>query len=162
MTPKEKVYTYFEEQGIKFKAYDHPALFTCADNAKHDLSFDAECCKNLFLRNKNKSKYYLVSMSVNKKVSLNEIAEKLNEKKLCFANEEELAQKLNIKSGACSVLNIIGVEKTDTIFVIDKVLTETKKVDFHPNDNTATIVFDGKDIEKVLKNFGAEYKISDL
>jgi len=159
---KDKVYKYLNEAGIDFEIYDHPALYTVADNDKYGLVFDGVSCKNLFLRNKRKSKYYLISMSANEKISLGSIVASLGEEKVSFANEEELFDKLGIKSGAVSLLNIIEVGTTDVVFVLDKRLLSEKKVGFHPNDNTATIFFNGCNLKKILEDFKVEYRLLDI
>jgi len=159
---KEKVYNYFKEIGIEFENYDHPPLYTCADNDKYDLKFDGILCKNLFLRNKNKSKYYLISMPIDKKANLSDLMSKLDEKKLCFASEDDLFLKLNIKSGAVSILNINNTDKTDVIFIVDETLLHIEKVGFHPNNNTSTIFFNGKYLENLLQYFEVTYKFINL
>ena len=158
---KEKVYEYLKKLDIEFKIYNHPALYTCADNDKYGLVFDGIRDKNLFLRNKNKSKFYLVSMPEIKALDLKTLALKLGESKLSFANEEQLFNKLKIKPGMVSFLNIVEAEK-DVIFIIDEDLLKGEKVCFHPNDNTATVTFSGKDIKKILQDFDVEYKLINL
>ncbi|MDR0978809.1 MAG: hypothetical protein LBL91_02575 [Lachnospiraceae bacterium] len=98
---KQKVYEVLNKLNIEFEAIDHPALFTCEDNEKYGLKFNGEVCKNLFIRNKNKSKYYLVSLSLNKRANLKELEEKLHETRLSFGNEEVLFEKLKIKPRFC-------------------------------------------------------------
>jgi Ala-tRNA(Pro) deacylase len=156
---KELVYKYLKELNIEFEIHNHPALYTCADSDKYGLAFDAISCKNLFLRNKKKTKFYLISMPENKQIKLNELAVILKEQKLSFANEEDLLDKLKVKPGAVSILNVIGANLTDVMCIVDKELINANKVGFHPNDNTATILFDGKYIEIVLKTSKASYSI---
>jgi Ala-tRNA(Pro) deacylase len=159
---KEKVYEHLKSLNIEFKIYEHPALYTCADNDKYGLVFDGERDKNLFLRNKNKSKYYLVSMPENKPLNLKDLALKLEESKLSFGNEEELFNKLKIKPGAVSFLNIIASGDTDVVVIVDEGLIKAERVCFHPNDNTATITFNSEHIEKILGSFKVEYKFLDI
>lgn len=84
--------------------------------------------------------------------------EQLQETRLSFGNEEILFEKFKIKSGSVSILNIIEVEKTDVKFIIDETLLKFKKVCFHPNINTETVVFYSKDIEKIMNNYNNSYK----
>lgn len=101
-------------------------------------------------------------MPIDKSISFNDLAIKLDEKKITFANEDELYAMLKIKSGAVSFLNIIEVEKPDVILILDEVLSKEEKVGFHPNDNTATIFFKGCEIEKILNNLNIKYKFINL
>ena len=154
---KEKVYDYLNKLNIEFKIYHHPALYTCADGDKYGLEFDGMKDKNLFLRNRNKSKYYLVTMPESKALDLKTLALKLEETKLSFANEDELFSKLKIKPGTVSILNIIEAEQT-VVFIIDEDLLKAEKICAHPNDNTITITFKSKAIEKILQGFANEYR----
>lgn len=155
---EEKVYKVFNNLNIEYDVIHHPAAFTCNDINEDEIKFDGVACKNLFLRNKNKSKYYLILMPINKKVEIKSIEKLLDETKMSFGSEEVLAEKLNITRGSVSMLNIIGVEKTDVTFIIDKCILDNNKVGFHPNVNTATIIFSTKDIEKILNHYNVDYR----
>lgn len=159
---KEQVYEYLSSLNIEFKIYEHPALYTCADNDKYGLEFDGMRDKNLFLRNKNKSKYYLATMPDSKSLNLKELALSLGEAKLSFANEEELLDKLKITPGAVSLLNIIASGGAGVTFIVDKDLIQAERVCYHPNDNAVTITFKSEHIEEILRSFNADYMIIEI
>ena len=156
---QEKVYAVFDEMGIPYEKVDHPAIFSQADNEKRPIDIDGVILKNLFLRNKSKSKYYLFVLPLEKKADLLALQQAIKESRLSFGNEDKLAEKLNIKKGSVSLLNIIGVESTDVVFLIDKEVFEYEKIALHPNDNTASVVFSPEDIIKILEAYVAEYII---
>ena len=155
---QEKVYKIFKELNINYNKVEHPPLYKVEDEAKYGLKFDGVICKSLFIRNKDKSNYYLVALPAEKRINLKILEEQLQETRLSFGNEEILFEKFKIKSGSVSILNIIEVEKTDVKFIIDETLLNSKKVCFHPNINTETVVFSSKDIEKIMNNYNVEYK----
>jgi len=155
---EERVYELFNKLNITYEKVEHPSLFTCADHEKYGVHIGGLECKNLFLRNRNKSNYYLVSLPAEKRTDLKELQEKLQETKLSFGSEEDLMEKLNIKTGAVSLLNIIGVEATEVTFIIDDSLLKSEKVGFHPNVNTATLVFSPSEISRILDYYQVKYK----
>lgn len=159
---EEKVYKILEELGIEYEKVTHPALFTVEDDKKYGIKFNGISCKNLFVRNEKKTKYYLIILPTTKRANLKDIQKKLNETRFSFGNEEALFEKLRIRSGSVSLLNIIEVERTDVKFVIDKSILSAEKVGFHPNKNTATVLFDSKYIEKILNNYNVEYEFLDI
>ena len=159
---EQKIYDLFKQLNIDYEKIEHPALFTCEDCEKYKIEFNGVDCKNLFLRNRNKSKYYLVSLPLEKRADLKVLQERLEESKLSFGNEEVLLEKLNITSGSVSLLNIIGVEKTDVTFIIDEEILKSEKVGFHPNVNTATVLFSPSDIVKIMEHYNAEYKFIEI
>ena len=80
----EKVYKLFRELEIPFEKIEHPALFSCNDNEKYNLSFNGTICKNLFIRNSNKSQYYLIVLPIEKQLNLKDLQKLLNESRLSF------------------------------------------------------------------------------
>jgi len=150
---KEKVYAVLDELGIEYEVVNHPPLFTADDDEKYGIEFNGTICKCLFLRNKNKSKYYVYAMPLDKRADIKAIGERLGESKMSFGSEEALEEKLHIKSGAVSVFNVVEVPKTDVIFVMDEDVLKCDKVGFHPNDNTATVLLAPKDIEKIWQKY---------
>jgi len=158
---KEKVYEYLDSIGITYEIHEHPPLYTCADHDKYHLDFGAIGIKNLFLRNHNKSAYYLVSMPDEKRIDLHTLSMILDEKKLSFASEEDLYDKLRVTTGSVSILNTIECDKS-VIVVVDRDIIVNERVGFHPNENTVTIVFKGTEIDKILSGLDIEYRFMDL
>ena len=159
---EEKVYKVFHELGIPYEKIEHPELYTCDDNKKYNIKFDGTICKNLFVKNNNKSRFYLIVLPIEKRIDLKKIQQDLKETRLSFGNKEELEEKLKTKKGAVSILNIINVEVTDVIFIIDNDLFNQNKVCFHPNINTATLLFSPGYIERILNKYNVKYYFKDL
>jgi Ala-tRNA(Pro) deacylase len=126
------------------------------------LEIDSVIFKNLFLRNKNKSRYYLVSLPLEKKADLAALQARLGETKLSFGSEADLWDKLAIKHGSVSLLNVIGAGKTDVVHIIDKTIFDSDRIAVHPNDNTATIIFDPKELHKIYERFGVDFRFAEI
>lgn len=155
---ENKVYKLLDKLNIKYTKIEHPPLFTCEDNKKYNIKFDAVVCKNLFIKNSSKSQYYVVSLPLEKRVDLKLLQMILGEKRLSFGNENILEEKLGIKSGAVSIFNIINLKDKDIIFILDEDILKYEKVGFHPNINTATVIFNPKEITKIFENYNIKYK----
>ena len=154
----EEVIKVFEDLNIDYELVRHPAIYCKEDEEKvKDIDFKGEIFKNLFLKDKKNNKFYLVSLPVLKKADLKKISDELNSNRLSFGNEDELWEKLHIKSGSVSVLNVIGAPNTDVVFVLDNKIMDFKRVSFHPNDNTASISFAPENIKKIMDNYNKEY-----
>jgi len=159
---RERVYALLDMLGIEYGKVDHPAMFTQADSELHPAQIDAVILKNLFLRNKDKSKYYLYSLPLTKRADLAAVAKALGETRLSFGDEYTLQEKLNIQHGAVSFLNVIGLEHTDVSLLIDSSAFYCDQIGVHPNDNTATVILNPQDIEKILFACGVEYRFLSL
>jgi len=155
---KNEVYKLLNKLQIQYDKIEHPPLFTCEDNEKYNIKFDAVVCKNLFIRNSNKSQYYVISLPLEKRIDLKSLQMLLGEKRLSFGNENVLEEKLGIKSGAVSIFNIINLKDTDIIFILDEDILKYEKIGFHPNINTATVIFNPKEIHKIFEGYNVKYK----
>ena len=156
---QEKVYAVLDGLGIEYCKIDHPPMFTQADSENRQVPFDGVIFKNLFLRNKNKSRYYLYSLPLTKRADLVAVAREIGETRLSFGDEVTLQEKLNIQHGAVSFLNVIGTEGTDVTILIDSAVFDCERIGVHPNDNTATVLLRPQDIQKILAACGVEYRL---
>ena len=159
---RERVYAFLDGLGIEYGKVDHPPIFTQADSELRPVQSDAVIFKNLFLRNKDKSRYYLYSLPLTKRADLAAVAKALGETRLSFGDEDALQEKLSIRHGAVSFLNVIGSELTDVSVLIDSEVFDCDKIGVHPNDNTATVILRPQDIQRILNACGVEYRFVAL
>jgi Ala-tRNA(Pro) deacylase len=155
---KAAVYALFDALGIEYEVVEHPPLFSQADNEIHRVNIGAVIFKNLFLRNADKSRYYLLSLPLTKRADLAKLRVILDETRLSFGEEDALLEKLNIRPGSVSFLNVIGKPDTDVTILIDSEIFQSGRFGVHPNDNTATIIFAPQEIKKILDHLGAKYR----
>ena len=96
---QNEVYKLLGSLNIKYTKIQHPPLFSCEDNEKYNIKFNAMICKNLFIRNSNKSQYYIVILPLEKKINFKSLQNILSETRLSFGDEKILEEKLGIKTG---------------------------------------------------------------
>ena len=155
---KERVCSVLDTLGLVYDVVEHPPMFTQADAELHPVSIDAVIFKNLFLRNKDKSRYYLYSLPLTKRADLVALARALGETRLSFGDEDALREKLGAKPGAVSFLNVVGAQDTDVSILIDSAALGFEHVGVHPNDNTATVILKPKDIPTILDACGVSFQ----
>jgi hypothetical protein len=80
------------ESGCGWPAFSKPI-----DNSLHERDVKATIFKNLFLRDKDKSRYYLYSLPIMKRADLAALAGQTRETRFSFGNENELWDKLRIR-----------------------------------------------------------------
>jgi Ala-tRNA(Pro) deacylase len=88
---------YLISQGISYVLHEHLPVFTCEDADRHIGHIPGIACKNLFLTNKGKRRFFLVILPAYKRAELNEIALKVGEKKLSFASPSLLMEELDLE-----------------------------------------------------------------
>ena len=113
---REIVYSLLDSLEIKYDRVEHPPIFTQEDSELHPVQIDAVIFKNLFLRNKDKSRYYLYSLPLTNRADLTAVAKTLGETRLSFGDDYALQEKLSIQHGAVSFLNAIGTKGNDVSF----------------------------------------------
>ena len=159
---RERVFAFLDKVGVQYEIAEHPPIFSQADREFHDVQIDAMIFKNLFLRNKDKSRYYLYSLPIIKQANLAALAKALGDTRLSFGGEDALQEKLNIRRGAVSFLNVIEANADDVTLLIDSSAFFFDKIGVHPNDNTATVILKPSDIHRLLNACGADCRFIAL
>ena len=164
---RRKVYGVFDGLGIPYEAFDHPPIFSAADEVRKEIRIDALICKNLFLRNKDKSRYYLFTLPLDKRADLVALQAALGETRLSFGDAGALWEKLRIRPGSVSLLNVIGAyepaagkgadAKQPLRFLVDAETLRAPRIGVHPNDNAATIVFAPDRLPDIFARYGADF-----
>ncbi len=156
MDKKEKVFKKLDELNIKYELIDHPPVYTIEEMENLNLEKKGEIVKNLFLKNSNGKKHYLVILKGDKKANLKSIKSQINSTTLSFASEERLEKHLGLLKGAVTPLGIINDEEHCVNIVIDEDLKSQTIIGVHPNVNSATVFLNYNDMIKFINNFGNE------
>ncbi|MBU0577103.1 prolyl-tRNA synthetase associated domain-containing protein [Patescibacteria group bacterium] len=156
------IYDVLKSLEIDYIKHDHPPVFTCEEAAKyHDVMKGAHI-KNIFLRNRNANKHYLVVIPEEKRLDLDLLKGNLGESKLGFASPERLMKYLGLTPGSVSILGLVNNEEKNVIVIIDNELWKTDAICCHPNVNTATLEIKRDDLKKFLDWCGNEVRFMDL
>jgi Ala-tRNA(Pro) deacylase len=154
---EKKVYSALEQLGIPYTRYEHAPVYTIQEIDDLKLEMKGLHCKNLFVRNQNGNKHYLVLVSQEKRADLKQMAEQIGSSRLSFASEERLMKHLGLTPGAVTPLGLLNNEDRNVIVVIDEDLKNSEFICLHPNVNTATVSIRYEDFMKFLKWRGNEY-----
>lgn len=133
-----------KELNIEYELQEHKAVYTVEDLQDIFMEMEGIGCKTLFLKDAKKNLF------------LYTLPEKINSKRLSFANENDLQEYLGLTPGSVTPLGIINDNEQKVTVVLDKEL-KNNKVLIHPNRNTATISIKYDDLIKFIKHCGNEY-----
>jgi len=156
MDKKEKVLKKLDELNIHYKLIDHPAVYTIDTMDELHLNKNGHIVKNLFLKNSNGKKHYLVVLKGDKKADLKSIKSQINSTALSFASEERLEKHLGLSKGAVTPLGIINDDEHLVNIVLDEDLKKEEIIGVHPNVNTSTVFISYNDLIKFINSFGNE------
>jgi Ala-tRNA(Pro) deacylase len=156
--PKEKIFDHLKSLQIDVTSRKHAPVFTMEEAQQQCTGVSGGHTKNLFLRNKNKSQYYLAVLEESKKVDLKKLREKLAETKLSFGSPEVLFQKLSATPGSVSPFGLLFDSDISVIVLVDEDLLNLDSLHFHPNDNTETWEISTKDFQRFLDSSGHQIR----
>ncbi|GAU79083.1 prolyl-tRNA synthetase associated domain-containing protein [Fusibacter sp. 3D3] len=146
------VYDVLDALHIQYKVYQHPPVYTVDDVDKLSLEFEGKGCKNLFLKDNNGKKHFLIVVEDHKRVDLNQLSKDHELGRIGFASENRLMKYLGLLPGAVSPFGIINDTSGEVIVIVDKDLLSENLLTFHPNINTATVELKTSDFVKFLES----------
>ncbi|REC31069.1 prolyl-tRNA editing protein [Enterococcus pseudoavium] len=149
----EEVYQLLADWKIPYEKVEHQAVFTVAEI---DFTIDGSEVKNLLLKGKKSKKYYFVICPGKKQLDIKALAQVLNERHLSFASEAALFDLLGLTKGSVTPLALPHDTERSITLLIDTAIDQTKKIGFHPNTNTATLVIAFSDFQRFLTKLGIE------
>lgn len=149
--PKEvRTYDRLDSLGISYERVDHEPLMTMEACAEADRVLQAHICKNLLLRNQQKTKFYLLMMPGDKKFKTKELSSQINSARLSFAEPEFMERFLDITPGSLSVLGLMNDADGEVQLLIDEDTLQAEYVGVHPCINTSSLRLRMTDLTEVF------------
>lgn len=160
---EQAVYDFLNQRGIPFVRLDHPEVHTMEDCHAIDQTMGTDMCKNLFLCNSQKTKFYLLLLPGEKSFKTKDVSRQLGVARLSFGDAEHMQAILHIAPGAVSPMGLVFDSARDITLVMDRQLKGTEAICCHPCVNTASIRLSMADfMEKFLPATGHEVTYVDL
>ena len=158
--PKEiRTYDLLDSLGIAYARADHDTLPTMEACQEVGNLLGIEICKNLFLRNTQKTAFYLLILPGRKKFKTAALSKQIGSARLSFAEPEFMEQYLNITPGSVSVLGLMNDPENKVRLLIDKdILKNHPYFGCHPCINTSSLKFRTEDLlNKILPAIHHDY-----
>ena len=151
--PKEiRTYDLLDSLGIAYARADHDTLPTMEACQEVGNLLGIEICKNLFLRNTQKTAFDRLILPGSKKFKTAALSKQIGSARLSFAEPEFMEQYLNITPGSVSVLGLMNDPENKVRLLIDKdILKNHPYFGCHPCINTSSLKINMKDMmEKII------------
>ena len=133
-------YDFLDRLGINYKTLKHPAAFTIEECSKVRDAVGAPVFKNLFLTNKQQTKFYLLVMPGEKVFKTKYLSAQINSARLSFANEDLMKSYLGVTPGSVTPMGLINDKDREVTLLLDEDLKNYPEFACHPCINTASIV----------------------
>ena len=146
-----RTYDLLDKLGVAYERVDHAPAMTMEVCQEIDKVLQATICKNLFLCNRQETKFYLLMIPDTKVFHTKDLSAKIGSARLSFAKPEYMEKFLDITPGSVSVLGLMNDTENHVQLLIDEDVLKSEFVGCHPCINTSSIRFHTSDlIEKVL------------
>ncbi|MBR2572271.1 MAG: prolyl-tRNA synthetase associated domain-containing protein [Clostridia bacterium] len=145
-------YAFLDRLGVRFDRTDHPEqpATTMEICAAVDAVLGVRICKNLFLCNRGKTRFYLLVMPGDKPFRTRELSRQMGISRLSFADGESMERFLDVRPGSVSVLGLMNDTDRRVSLVIDEDVLKEEMFGCHPCENTSSIRFATRDLTEVI------------
>ena len=159
-----RVYDFLDRLGIDYERVDHPALMTMEACESVDKMLDTRICKNLFLRNAQKTAFYLLLLPGEKKFKTAALSKQIGSARLSFGEPEFMEQLMDLTPGSVTVLGLMNDAENKIRLLIDRDVIENHAfIGCHPCINTSSLKLKTQDlITKILPAIHHDYTLVDL
>ena len=157
------VYDFLDRLGLEYDTLCHPAAFTMEECAAVERELGAGICKNLFLANRQQTRFYLLMIPAGKAFKTKYLSSQLGCARLSFAAEEQMWRLLGIRPGAVSPMGLMNDGAGEVTLVVDRDLLAEEHIGCHPCVNTATLKLRLADVlERFAPATGHQPAVVDL
>ncbi len=158
-----KVYDLLDSLNIEYERADHDTADTIEDCEKVEEIIGVDICKNLFLCNRQMTKFYMLMMPGKKPFKTKDISQQIGSARLSFAPAEKMLEFLDITPGSVSIMGLANDKNNEVQLLLDREIYESEYVRCHPCINTSTLKIKTSDIlEKYLPHIKHEPIVVDL
>ena len=134
-----RVYDLLDALGLPYERLDHPPAMTMEVCREIDESLGAIICKNLFLCNRQKTRFYLLMMPDNKPFRTKELSAQIGSARLSFADAAAMEACLDITPGSVSVMGLMNDTGGRVQLLVDEDVLKEEYVGCHPCINTSSL-----------------------
>ena len=162
--PKEiRVYDFLDALGVEYYRVDHKEADTMDACEKIEKELNTVICKNLFLCNRQKTRFYLLMMPGDKVYKTKDFSPLVGSSRLSFADEADMIKYLDVTPGSVSILGLINDKDKVVHLAIDEDVLKPDFVGCHPCINTSSLKIKKTDLlEKYLPAVGYTPQIVSL
>ncbi|MBI5553172.1 MAG: prolyl-tRNA synthetase associated domain-containing protein, partial [Candidatus Diapherotrites archaeon] len=99
---------------------------------------------------KQKNRLFLVVIEGHKRLDMKALGKESGDE-LEFASAEKLLEILHLTPGSVSPLGLLYDTQNQVTLIMDETIWNSQKVNFHPNINTESLIFDQLNFHKLVE-----------
>ena len=158
-----ETYALLDRLGIPYERVEHGPANTMEDCEDIDRALGTKICKNLFLCNRQKTVFYLLSMPGEKPFQTKELSHQIGSARLSFAPGEKMEELLHCPPGSASVLGLAYDTEHQVRYLMDREVYESETLGCHPCINLGSMRLKTSDLKNIFLPYtGHEVTVVDL
>lgn len=158
---KNRIYKYLTDDKIHYEVTEHRPVFNMNDLKEINIPYPDGDAKNIFVRDNKRQIYCLITVKGDKRVDLREFRRSHGLGPLSFVSPDELKEILGLTPGSVTPFGILNDIGCRVHFYLDSEL-DGKIIGVHPNDNTATVWLNSRDLFEIVEKHGNFAEITML
>ncbi|MBH0076751.1 prolyl-tRNA synthetase associated domain-containing protein [Pseudoalteromonas sp. SWYJ118] len=147
LADKTKLAELLVDLNITYDAIEHPPLHTSLAADEFMIERPGTRLKNLFLRDNEGKRHFLVITAHNKQLDLKALSKQQGLSRLGFASSERLATYLKVAPGCVSMLALLNDKQNEVSLWVDQDIWGGDLFHCHPFENTQTWLLSKADLE---------------
>ncbi|WP_282115019.1 prolyl-tRNA synthetase associated domain-containing protein [Pseudoalteromonas arctica] len=147
LADKTKLAELLVRLDITYDAIEHPPLHTSLAADEFMIKRPGTRLKNLFLRDNEGKRHFLVITAHNKQLDLKALSKQQGLSRLGFASSERLATYLKVAPGCVSMLALLNDKQNEVSLWVDQDIWGGDLFHCHPFENTQTWLLSKADLE---------------
>ena len=152
-----------EKLGIEYDIVSSDPADTMEKCAAVSQALGVPICKNLFLCNRQKTRFYLLAMGPDKPFHTKDLSAQIGSARLSFAPEEKLWDLLHCTPGSATVLGLMNDTDHAVRLLMEREVYEAEFLSCHPCLCTSSLKLRTRDVlEKLLPFTGHDVTVVDL
>ena len=150
---KDEILALLAERDVSYELMEHEAIFNMAECAALCLPHPEAEAKNLFLCDDKKRNFFLVTLKGDKRLDLEAFRTAIGSRRLKFASEATLLELLGLTPGSVTPFGLLNDGEGKVRFYLDSYFLD-RLIECHPNDNSATVWLQSRDLIALLEASG--------
>ncbi|MBB1294914.1 prolyl-tRNA synthetase associated domain-containing protein [Pseudoalteromonas sp. SR44-5] len=159
LADKSKLAALLAHLNINYDVIEHPALHSSLAADELMVERPGTRLKNLFLRDNEGKKHFLVITAHDKQLDLKSLAKYQGLSRLGFASDERLARFLKVAPGCVSMLALMNDKQNDVTLWLDQDIWFGDLFHCHPFENTQTWLLKKADLDAFFATTGHQPKV---
>ena len=153
MKTRADLMALLDSLGAETTTLEHRAVFRVGEGEDVKAGLPGVHTKNLFLKDA-RGQLWLISAADSAAIDLKRLHPVIGAARLSFGNAALMEETLGVAPGSVTAFGLINDTDHRVRFVLDRVLDEAARVNFHPLTNTATTGIDREGLRRFFTAVG--------